>query len=173
MCSQCVPGHLFPSPPPDSMGTRLVIIVHSRLPDLPQDCKNNHLSETSLHIKQPAHALLASYDCSIFFDRMKKDFGSWEECIALREVKVQWCKHTDPVVTLLSILQSLMKLKHPNIVRLCEVCRENKKLYFVFEYMKENLYEMIKHRTKLYPEATVRNISYQVIQGLAFMHKQG
>lgn len=66
-----------------------------------------------------------------------------------------------------------MKLKHANIVRLSEVCREGKKLYLVFEYMKENLYEMIKHRTKLFPEATVRNITYQILQGLAFMHKQG
>ena len=66
-----------------------------------------------------------------------------------------------------------MKLKHSNIVRLSEVCREGSKLYLVFEYMKENLYEMIKHRTKLFPEATVRNISYQILQGLAFMHKQG
>ena len=66
-----------------------------------------------------------------------------------------------------------MKLKHPNIVRLIEVCREKNKLYFVFEYMRENLYEMIKHRTKPFPEANVRNITYQILQGLAFMHKQG
>ena len=69
--------------------------------------------------------------------------------------------------------QSLMKLKHVNIVRLREVIREDNKLYFVFEYMKENLYEMIKHRTKLFPESTVRNISYQILQGLAFMHQNG
>ena len=69
--------------------------------------------------------------------------------------------------------QSLMKLKHTNIVRLREVIREDNKLYFIFEYMKENLYEMIKHRTKLFPEATVRNIMYQILQGLSFMHKHG
>ena len=70
-------------------------------------------------------------------------------------------------------LQSLVKLKHVNIIRLIEVSRDNNKLYFVFEYMKENLYEMIKHRTKLYPEATVRNIMCQICNGLAFMHQQG
>lgn len=70
-------------------------------------------------------------------------------------------------------LQSLAKLKHANIVRLHEVVREDNKLYFVFEYMRENLYEMIKHRTKPFPESTVRNITFQVLQGLAFMHKQG
>ena len=66
-----------------------------------------------------------------------------------------------------------MKLKHAHIVRLHEVIREENKLYFVFEYMKENLYEMIKHRTKPFLEPTVRNITFQVLQGLAFMHKQG
>ena len=66
-----------------------------------------------------------------------------------------------------------MKLKHANIIRLREVIREDNKLYFVFEYMKENLYEMIKHRTKAFPEATVRNIVYQILQGLGFMHQHG
>ncbi|KAK2172693.1 hypothetical protein NP493_939g00006 [Ridgeia piscesae] len=46
-------------------------------------------------------------------------------------------------------------------------------LYFVFEYMKENLYQMTKDRDKLFPESTVRNIVYQVLQGLVFMHKHG
>mmetsp|Transcript_38771 Transcript_38771/g.122212 ORF Transcript_38771/g.122212 Transcript_38771/m.122212 type:complete len:414 (-) Transcript_38771:182-1423(-) len=32
---------------------------------------------------------------------------------------------------------------------------------------------MIQDRTKPFPESTVRNYSYQVFQGLAFMHKQG
>ena len=72
-----------------------------------------------------------------------------------------------------SLIQSLTKLKHPNIVQLKEVIREDNKLYLVFEYMKENLYEMTKNRTKLFPEATVRNITYQILQGLAFMHKHG
>ena len=70
-------------------------------------------------------------------------------------------------------IQSLMKLKHGNIVRLQEVIREDDKLYFIFEHMKENLLEMMKHRTKPFPEPTVRNITYQVLQGLAYMHKQG
>lgn len=70
-------------------------------------------------------------------------------------------------------IQALMRLKHPHIVRLHEVIREENQLYLVFEYMRENLYEMIKHRTKPFLENTVQNITYQVMLGLAFMHKQG
>ncbi|KAJ6665887.1 hypothetical protein lerEdw1_001359, partial [Lerista edwardsae] len=91
----------------------------------------------------------------IAIKRMKRKFYSWEECMNLREVK------------------SLKKLSHANVVKLKEVIRENDNLYFVFEYMKENLYQLMKERNKLFPESTVRNIMYQILQGLAFIHKHG
>ena len=56
---------------------------------------------------------------------MKKSFSSWDEAMQLREVK------------------SLRKLNHHNIVKLKEVIREKDSLYFVFEFMTKNLYEMI------------------------------
>uniref|UniRef100_A0A4W3J3Y7 non-specific serine/threonine protein kinase n=1 Tax=Callorhinchus milii TaxID=7868 RepID=A0A4W3J3Y7_CALMI len=87
--------------------------------------------------------------------RMKRKFYSWEECMNLREVK------------------SLKKLNHANVIKLKEVIRENDHLYFVFEYMKENLYQLMKDRNKLFPESIIRNIMYQIIQGLAFIHKHG
>uniref|UniRef100_A0A3P8VGG1 non-specific serine/threonine protein kinase n=1 Tax=Cynoglossus semilaevis TaxID=244447 RepID=A0A3P8VGG1_CYNSE len=87
--------------------------------------------------------------------RMKRKFYSWEECMNLREVK------------------SLKKLNHANVVKLKEVIRENDHLYFVFEYMKENLYQLMKDRRKLFPESVIRNISFQILQGLSFIHKHG
>ncbi|XP_063769030.1 serine/threonine-protein kinase MAK isoform X8 [Eleginops maclovinus] len=87
--------------------------------------------------------------------RMKRKFYSWEECMNLREVK------------------SLKKLNHANVVKLKEVIRENDHLYFVFEYMKENLYQLMKDRKKLFPESITRNISFQILQGLSFIHKHG
>ncbi|KAM3928854.1 serine/threonine-protein kinase MAK isoform 2-T2 [Leptodactylus fuscus] len=87
--------------------------------------------------------------------KMKRKFYSWEECMNLREVK------------------SLKKLNHANVVKLKEVIRENDQLYFVFEYMKENLYQLMKDRNKLFPESVIRNIMYQILQGLAFIHKHG
>jgi len=87
--------------------------------------------------------------------RMKKKYYSWDEAMNLREVK------------------SLKKLNHANVVKLREVIRENDTLYFVFEYMKENLYQLMKDREKLFPESIIRNILFQVLQGLAFMHRHG
>ncbi|KAM4729358.1 serine/threonine-protein kinase ICK-like isoform 2-T2 [Anableps anableps] len=87
--------------------------------------------------------------------KMKRKFYSWEECMNLREVK------------------SLKKLNHANVIKLKEVIRENDHLYFIFEYMKENLYQLMKDRTRLFPESAVRNIMFQILQGLAFIHKHG
>ncbi|XP_065339764.1 serine/threonine-protein kinase MAK isoform X2 [Cloeon dipterum] len=87
--------------------------------------------------------------------RMKRKYFSWDEAMSLREVK------------------SLKKLSHTNVIKLKEVIRENDTLYFVFEYMKENLYQLMRDRDKLFPEALVRNMTFQVLQGLAFMHRNG
>ncbi|XP_042899240.1 serine/threonine-protein kinase ICK [Parasteatoda tepidariorum] len=87
--------------------------------------------------------------------KMKKKYYSWDECMSLREVK------------------SLKKLSHANLVKLKEVIREDNTLYFVFEYMKENLYQLMKRRDRPFHESEIKNILYQILQGLSFMHKHG
>jgi protein kinase len=87
--------------------------------------------------------------------KMKRKFYSWQECMNLREVK------------------SLRKLNHPSIIKLKEVIRQSDYLYFVFEYMEYNLYQIIKDKDKLFPESKIRNWCFQVFQGLAYMHHQG
>mmetsp|Transcript_15405 Transcript_15405/g.24280 ORF Transcript_15405/g.24280 Transcript_15405/m.24280 type:complete len:688 (+) Transcript_15405:94-2157(+) len=91
--------------------------------------------------------------------QMKRKYYSWKECIRLREVR------------------SLKKLAHKNIIKLKEVIRENNTLYFVFEHMEQNVYEMMKQRQqstgKGFLEGTVKTIMYQCLSALAFMHKVG
>jgi protein kinase len=57
--------------------------------------------------------------------KMKKKFYSWEEAMSLREIK------------------ALRKLTHPNIVKLKEVLRVSDDLYFVFEYLEKNIYQVL------------------------------
>lgn len=83
--------------------------------------------------------------------RMKRKYYSWEEAMNLREVKVRSNLTNGSHVTFSSSSlffspQSLKKLSHANVVKLKEVIRENDVLYFVFEYMKENLYQLMKDR---------------------------
>lgn len=55
----------------------------------------------------------------------------------------------------------------------CQVIRENDELYFVFEFMDGNLYELMKKRDRGFAESEIRNIMYQIFQALAFMHRHG
>ncbi|XP_009108409.1 cyclin-dependent kinase F-4 isoform X5 [Brassica rapa] len=87
--------------------------------------------------------------------KMKKKYYSWDECINLREVK------------------SLRRMDHPNIVKLKEVIREHDILYFVFEYMDYNLYQLMKDRQKLFAEAVIKKWCFQVFHGLSYMHQRG
>eukprot|EP00252_Welwitschia_mirabilis_P017871 TRINITY_DN397_c0_g1_i1.p1 TRINITY_DN397_c0_g1~~TRINITY_DN397_c0_g1_i1.p1 ORF type:complete len:425 (-),score=65.20 TRINITY_DN397_c0_g1_i1:316-1590(-) len=86
---------------------------------------------------------------------MKRKYYSWEECMNLREVK------------------SLRKMNHPNIVKLKEVIREHNQLFFVFEFMECNLYQLMKGKDKPFPESKIRNWCYQLFKALAYMHQHG
>ena len=92
---------------------------------------------------------------TVAIKKMKKLFYSWDECIKLREV------------------QSLKVLAHPNIVKLREVIRENDELFFVFEYLDQNVYQLTKDAKRFFDESKVKWILYQIVLGLAYMHKHG
>lgn len=85
---------------------------------------------------------------------MKKQYSKWDECISMKEVK------------------ALVGLKHPNIITLNEMILENSELYLIFEHVGQNLYEFSQRQTKNLSEMTIRNIIYQILQGLAYMHRQ-
>ena len=87
--------------------------------------------------------------------RMKATFSSWDEAMKLREVK------------------SLRKLNHHNIVKLKEVVRQKDSLYFVFEFMEQNLYEIISKNVNPPTEYQIRLMAYDTLQGIAACHKNG
>lgn len=97
---------------------------------------------------------------------MKRKYYSWDEAMNLREVKVGSLYILHAKFWVLSnvtiFFQSLKKLNHANLIKLREVIRENDTLYFVFEYMKENLYQLMRSQSKFFPEQSIRNILYQV-----------
>ncbi|KAJ6403733.1 hypothetical protein OIU84_012021 [Salix udensis] len=87
--------------------------------------------------------------------KMKRKFYFWEDCMNLREVK------------------ALRKLNHPNIVKLKEVVRENNELFFIFEHMECNLYQIMREQQRPFSEEEIRNFMSQVLQGLTHMHTNG
>lgn len=58
--------------------------------------------------------------------RFKRKYKTWEETMALDEVK------------------SLIQLSHPNIVKLKEVIRHEQMLNMVFELLEMDLYKLMK-----------------------------
>ncbi|KAJ3025373.1 UNVERIFIED_CONTAM: hypothetical protein HDU68_007222 [Siphonaria sp. JEL0065] len=73
--------------------------------------------------------------------------------------------------------QSLAKLNnHLHIVKLKEVLRDQatEELNFVFEYMESNMHQKIKERDgRPFLEEEVKNMTFQLLSGLAHMHKHG
>ncbi|MCQ2818156.1 MAG: serine/threonine-protein kinase [archaeon] len=85
--------------------------------------------------------------------KMKKKYTDWDECLSLKEV------------------QALINLKHSNIVTLNELILENEELNMIFEFIGVNLFEWTKNIEGEISECKIRNISFQILQGLAYMHK--
>jgi protein kinase len=70
-------------------------------------------------------------------------------------------------------VKSLKKLNHPNVVKLKEVIRENNRLYFVFEYIKGDLLGLMRETSEPFSDSAVRSIVFQILQALAYMHRNG
>jgi protein kinase len=84
--------------------------------------------------------------------KMKKQYDDFEQCKTLKEI------------------EALTQLKHSNIVTLNTVILEKKELFLIFEFIGVNLFEWRRNFNEI-SENKIRNISFQILQGLAFMHK--
>jgi protein kinase len=105
-----------------------------------------------------AKALHPETGATVAIKRIKRHFHTWEECLQLRE------------------LQSLKKLggSHPNIVKLKQVVREEKLLYFVFEFCETNLHRVVQQAGRGgVGEARATFLIGGVLGGLAHIHKNG
>lgn len=89
-----------------------------------------------------AKAINKATNETVAIKKMKKKFYSWEEAMQLREIK------------------SLRKMNNINVIKLKEVIRVNDDLYFVFEFMENNVYELMKDRKVNFPEDKIKSILY-------------
>ena len=97
---------------------------------------------------------------------LKKKYKKLEECEELRE-----CRS-------LQILNKLPQYEKgfENIINLKKIIFTKKTgvLNLIFEYMQQDLLELMKqNEPKHLPEEKIKDIVYQTLQGLAFMHKYG
>ena len=97
---------------------------------------------------------------------LKKKYKKLEECEELRE-----CRS-------LQILNKISSYEKgfENIINLKKIIFTKKTgvLNLIFEYMKQDLLELMKlNEPKHLPEEKIKDIVYQTLQGLSFMHKYG
>ena len=88
--------------------------------------------------------------------KLKNKMSSWEDCILQNEVRF------------------LRKLNHENVVKLLEVIREqNSDVSYIFEYCDCNLFQFIENHRKqkmFISEMKIRNIIYQIVCGVKYLH---
>ena len=97
---------------------------------------------------------------------LKKKYKKWEECIELRE-----CKS-------LQILNKSSQSEKgiDNIIKLKRIIFINKTgvLNLVFEFMEKDLLNLMKsYEPNRLPESKIKDIIYQTLLGLSYMHKYG
>jgi protein kinase len=88
--------------------------------------------------------------------KMKQRTATFDECLQMKEVK------------------SLRKIKHDNVMRLLQVFRENDRFFLVFEFLPDgNLLQTMRSHVGPFSEGEARFIVSQILEGLAFCHRQG
>jgi len=97
---------------------------------------------------------------------LKRKYKKWEECTELRE-----CKSLQILNKASSNEKGL-----ENIIKLKRIIFINKTgvLNLIFEFMEKDLFILMKsYEPKTLPEDKIKDITYQTLLGLAYMHKYG
>lgn len=94
---------------------------------------------------------------------------------AIKIVKIEKLASVDAdLKTLEREFQIMRGMDHPNIVKLYEVYKDEKYLYFVMEYLEgKNLYEGFIRDSENVNEIQIRDIFYQIMKAIQYMHKNG
>ena len=112
-------------------------------------------------------ALEKSTKTFVAIKTLKKKYSKWEDCLELRECKSLQKLHEEHLSN---------QPGNNHIIKLKQIIfiKETGTLNLVFEYMDEDLYELMKNQSpKKMSENQIRAIVYQTLLGLQFMHKYG
>ncbi|KAJ2726262.1 hypothetical protein GGI07_000739 [Coemansia sp. Benny D115] len=92
------------------------------------------------------------------------------EKVAIKKMKKRRWKDTAAQAE----ISALQMLHHENIIRLLDVFREDYRSFLVFECMDCDLNELVVSRNgRRLPDTVVLDVTYQVLNGLDFIHQNG
>lgn len=92
-----------------------------------------------------------------------------KEIVAIKKFKES---EEDEIVkkTTMREVKILKMLRHPTIVELKEAFRKKGIVYLVFEYVQNNLLEVLEKTPDGLDPEFIRILMYQLLKGLAYMH---
>ncbi|KAF0024722.1 hypothetical protein F2P81_023524 [Scophthalmus maximus] len=107
-----------------------------------------------------------------------RDLKNGGRFVALKRVRVQTEEEGMPLSTIreVAVLKQLEAFEHPNVVRLFDVCTVSRtdretKLTLVFEHVDQDLTTYLeKAPDPGVPPETIKDMMYQLLQGLDFLH---
>ena len=71
-------------------------------------------------------------------------------------------------------VKALIKLVHPNIVKLKEVIRQSEFMFMIFELLEKDLGDLLRETIgDFLTEDKIRSIMSQILKGVYYMHKNG
>src|SRR4028119_2082985 len=92
--------------------------------------------------------------------------------VALKVLKPQFAGDADFEARFRREASTAAKLRHPNIVKIFAVGKENGAVYFAMDYLPRGLADRLEAMPAL-PEATVIRAGLDVAKALAFAHREG
>ncbi|CAH1643068.1 unnamed protein product [Spodoptera littoralis] len=109
-----------------------------------------------------------------------RDLHNGGNIVAMKKVKVALTEDGIPLSTLreIALLRQLEAYRHPNIVRLLDVCHGGQSLerdqqlvlFLVFEHVDQDLESFLKKSQSPLSHGVIRNMSYDILSGIDFLH---
>ncbi|KAG6451614.1 cyclin-dependent kinase 6 [Manduca sexta] len=108
-----------------------------------------------------------------------RDLHNSGQIVAMKKVRVPLTEDGMPLSTVreIALLRQLEAHRHPNIVRLLDVChggqamdREQLVLYLVFEHVEQDLDSYLSRAPGPLSQARIRCMSYDILSGIDFLH---
>lgn len=91
-----------------------------------------------------------------------------EKVVALKKISI---RNTLPIAVFREI-NCLRHLHHQNVVPLYHVFQTPSAIVLVFEYIKDDLYGVLKHSKFRLPISKVRSLMFMVLSGVAYIHSK-
>ncbi|XP_039593163.1 cyclin-dependent kinase 6 [Polypterus senegalus] len=107
-----------------------------------------------------------------------RDLNNGGRFVALKRVRVLTGEEGMPISTIreVAVLRQLESFEHPNVVRLFDVCTVSRtdretRLTLVFEHVDQDLTTYLEKAPEPgVPPETIKNMMFQLLQGLDFLH---